>query len=80
MGLYRVDLRVSLVVVADDELEAIVCGLQNAMSEAENVGFDLDGVDEVKRVEDLPDEWRRSIPWGGGAQDRTCSQILAEDK
>jgi len=77
MPLFQVTVSVTMMVLADDEEDATDTAQQYACDELRN-GYaqtDIDCV--VKTLADVPLFERNSIPWGG-AQDKTCRQILDE--
>ena len=78
-SLWRVTVEYELLVVADSE--------RQAESEAEyHAGEDgsepsLTVATRVQKIEDVPDEWRDSIPFGGDQKDeRTCRERVTPNK
>ena len=80
--LYKVDLSYTLMVWADSEAAAI----NDAAYELKRGDDQPDWEEAAEAIEyvDLvfiPDEWRESIPYGGGDDNRTVREILsANDK
>lgn len=71
--LWRVTVERTMMVVAADEREAE--REAEYYAKEEDSLADMVAASLVSRVEDIPQEWRDSIPWGGDRKDdRTCAE------
>jgi len=69
--LWRVTVEYELLVVADNEREAESEGEYYAGEDGSEPGIVM--AHQVRKVEDIPAEWRQAIPFGGDKDDeRTC--------
>lgn len=71
MKLFRVDLELAMYVFAKDQQEAEL-EARTYMSEEEP---SFVSAAEMRKVEDVEEDWKDSIPYGG-PEDQTCRQIL----
>ena len=69
--LWRVTVEYELIVMADDEREAESEGEYYAGEDGSEPGIVV--AHQIRKVEEIPKEWRQSIPFGGDRDDeRTC--------
>jgi hypothetical protein len=69
--LWRVTVEYELIVVADNEREAESEGEYYAGEDGSEPGTVM--AHQVRKVEEIPAEWRQAIPFGGDrADERTC--------
>lgn len=77
MGLYLVNVSVDFMVRADSWNEAWQNARSYVRDSVDGDGFEIDGVNEVERIEDVPEEWRNALPWGTPVEDEaTCAQLM----
>lgn len=74
MKLFVVDVDLQLMVAAEDEIDAEEVAFLNLREESRNA---LLHCTEVRRVADLPHDFKGTIPWGE-EDDRTVEEIAAE--
>lgn len=74
--LYRVELKLMICVLADDEEDAATEAIASADVEMVN-GFDDVQVTELTDVSELPGAWRDVLPYGLAGKG-TCAQILSD--
>ena len=71
--LWRVTVEYTLLVVADNEREAATEAVYYAGEDGSEP--DMSIAHQVCSIEDVPNEWRNSIPFGGDRKDeRTCRE------
>ena len=77
--LWRVTVEYELIVVADNEREAESEGEYYAGESGSEPGIVM--AHQVRKVEEIPAEWRLSIPFGGDRDDeRTCVERVTQNK
>jgi len=74
MKIFVVDIQRSIMVVAEDERDAESVALSNEREESP----DLISAHEVKGLEQVPKEWRDTIPYGENEDGKTIRQIMTE--
>lgn len=73
-SLWRVTVEYTMLVVADNERQAEAEAVYNAREDGEP---DLTTAREVRAIEDVPPDWRDSLPFGGDPKDeRTCRERI----
>lgn len=71
--LYKVKLSVEIMVVAENEIEAVSVAKSNCEEEIKTFGIALAFL--TSDIHDIPQNWQDSIPYGA---DKKCYQILME--
>lgn len=80
--LFRGTIIQNIVVLADDENDAIKVIRENIREEIMNGGFNISGIQEIKKESDLPSGWNGTeLPWGeqDGEYEQFILEILNED-
>lgn len=74
--LYKVKIEVDLMVMADDNNQAIAIGKKNAPNEVVEYGTGEATI--VKSLSNVPDSWKNVIPYGaeGTVQNKTCEDMF----
>lgn len=73
MPIYHVQLEIDIYVLADSEAEAEAVAIHTAAkSEMPEVAL----LRQVTSLQEVPDDWKRSIPWGTD-DDKTLAELLA---
>ncbi len=72
--LYKIDFKSDLLVVAESEKRAVEIVLNNEI-DFDNE-FKLDGICEIKSYEEIPAEWRRSLPYTENNEEISYEDIL----
>ena len=76
--LWRVTVEFELVVEAKSELDAEILAEHHANQDGSEAG--LVTATQLHRIEDAPEEWRDSIPFGGDRKDeRTCRERVTRN-
>ena len=77
--LWRVTVEYELLVVADNEREAESEGEYYAGEDGSEPGMVT--AHQVRKVEEIPAEWRQAIPFGGDRDDeRTCAERVTPNE
>ncbi len=83
MTLYKVKVGIQMVVVTEKNNKKLAkeIALENALEEASNIDdFEiLSMCEEIETIQDVPNEWRESIPWSSkdhNIKGQTCEQLL----
>jgi hypothetical protein len=77
MKLYEVKIERSIMVMAESETKAAELGWYHEKDELDNDG--VLGAWQIENIQEVPPEWRDSIPYGG-VDDKTCAQILEKNE
>jgi hypothetical protein len=78
LNLWRVTVEYELIVVADSELQAELAGEYHAGKDGSDPS--LTSATSVKKMDDVPAEWKDSIPFGGDRKDeRTCRERVTNE-
>lgn len=78
MKLYRVSVEHTFYMTAEDDMDAAVISegyAQEAISDACPVDLIIE--QQVESIDEVPEEWRKSLVYGDHAGDLTCEQVLA---
>lgn len=87
MKLWRVDIRLEVVIASDEKPDLLDPGLRRALEDHLSDRLYSDAwVSRVPCISEIPEGWHKNIPYGidrdtdNVVGDRTCEQVLAEEK
>lgn len=79
MPMYQVELKISMVVVAEDETEAYRQALRSRIEAiSDDLSPDIEVIAQITGASDLEDGWTEDALPYGGPEGRTIGELLAE--
>ena len=77
--LYKVKIEIELMVMADNNNQAIAIGKKNAPNEVAEYGIGEATI--AKSLSDVPDSWKNAIPYGaeGTVQNKICKDMFQSE-